>query len=146
LNKLRNEPHNAFVKCFASRKSAKGAAFKTLTQSDFARLPGLLWIFLIGLRRLWAVAEGEEIMHEMLTPEHVLEMGQQWQKLLLEQMSVEERLAGLRPKEVLAQYTPEEVLAELPLDRIEAWLQQQRAKQVDAQGKDTPSMNSTRNN
>lgn len=46
---------------------------------------------------------------ETLTPERVPEMGEQWQKRLLEQMSVEERLAGLRPKEVLAQYTPEEV-------------------------------------
>lgn len=62
LNRLRDEPHNAFVKCFASRKAAKGAAFKTLTQGDFARLPGLLWVFLIGLRRLWAVTEGAELM------------------------------------------------------------------------------------
>lgn len=106
LNKLRDEPHNAFVKCFASRKSAKGAAFKTVTQGDFAQLPGLLWIFLIGLRRLWAVPEGADLMNEILTPERVLEMGEQWHKLLLEQMSVEKRLAGLRPEEVLAQYTP----------------------------------------
>ena len=83
-------------------------------------------------------------MNETLTPERVLEMGEQWQKRLLEQMSVEERLAGLRPKEVLAQYTPEEVLAELPLERIEAWLHQQQAKQVAAQGEDTPATNLAR--
>lgn len=154
LNKLRDEPHNAFVKCFASRKSAKGAAFKTLTQGDFTRLPGLLWIFLIGLRRLWTVPEGAELMNETLTPERVLEMGEQWHKLLLEQMSVEERLAGLRPKEVLAQYTPEEVLAqytpeevlaELPLERIEAWIQQQRAKSMSLD-EAPPSTNPVRNN
>ena len=102
-------------------------------------------------------------MNETLTPERVLEMGEQWQKRLLEQMSVEERLAGLRPKEVLAQYTPEEVLAqytpeevlaqytreevlaELPLERIEAWLHQQQAKQA-AQGEDRPAANLARHN
>ena len=173
LNKLRDEPHNAFVKCFASRKSAKGAAFKTLTQGDFVRLPGLLWVFLIGLRRLWAVTEGADLMNETLTPERVLEMGEQWQKRLLAQMSVEERLAGLRPKEVLAQYTPEEVLAqytpeevlaqytpeevlaqytpeevlaELPLERIEAWLQQQQANRAAAQAETTPPVNLARHN
>lgn len=94
-------------------------------------------------------------MNETLTPERVLEMGEQWQKRLLEQMSVEERLAGLRPKEVLAQYTPEEVLAqytpeevlaELPLERIEAWLHQQQAKQAAAEGEATPPVNVARHN
>lgn len=85
-------------------------------------------------------------MNETLTPERVLEMGEQWQKLLLEQMTVEERLAGLRPAEVLAQYTPEEVLAELPLERIEEWLQQQRAKQISPQRAEAASINPLRKN
>jgi hypothetical protein len=32
LNELSDEPHNAFIKCFASRKKQKKAAFRTLTR------------------------------------------------------------------------------------------------------------------
>lgn len=163
LNALGDEPHNAFVKCFASHKKAKQAAFATLSEGHFARLPWLLWIFLIGLRRLWAVTEGESKMTEQLTPEEVLALGQEWEQLLLSQMSIEERLAGLNPEEVLAQYKPEEVLAQykpeervaglkpeerlagLSLDEVEAWLEQHRSRKATTK-RDIPPGDSARNN
>lgn len=44
----------------------------------------------MGLRRLWAIPEGEVTMKEKVTPEQVLEMGEEWYKLLIRQMSPEE--------------------------------------------------------
>jgi len=130
LNELADTSHNAFLKCFASHKKAKVAAFATVTKYHFDRIPWLLYVFLIGLQRLWSIPEGEETMKEKLTPERVLEMGEEWYKLIIRNMnpeerlaaltpeerlaalSPEERLAGLSPKDVLAQYKPEDVLAQ----------------------------------
>lgn len=159
LNELADTPHNAFVKCFASRKDAKAAAFTMLDQHRFDNIPWLLYIFLTGLRHLWSIPEGEEPMKEKVTPERVLEMGEEWAIALLQKvnpeervarLSLEERLFGISPQEVLAHYKPEEVLAQykpeevlaqykpeerlagLSVEEVEAWLAKQRSTQAKA--------------
>ena len=138
LNELRHEPHNAFVKCFASRHHEKEVAFELLAGVSEARLSAFLWAFLAGLQRL--VIKTEEVtMKKGITPDDVIEIGKGLESKLLATLSVEkrlqglrpeerllglkleerllglkpeERLRGLRPEEVLAQYKPEEVLAQ----------------------------------
>ncbi len=119
LNELADTPHNAFVKCFASHKEAKAAAFATVTKHHLNKIPSLLYIFLIGLRHLWSMSEGEETMKEKVTPERVMELGEEWSKLLIRHMNATERLVGLSPEERLAGLSPEERLAGIsPEERL----------------------------
>jgi hypothetical protein len=101
LNELSNEPHNAFVKCFASRRTAKGAAFGILEQVKFISRTGRLWTLISGLRAYWFGAKGAERMSEqVLTPEIVLEMGEWVRKTVISHMTIEELLAERDPQEV----------------------------------------------
>ncbi len=139
LNDLRDVPHNAFVKCFASQATEKRKAFRMVLEMGFSslsRLSSSLWMFLAGLRRAM-LGKGDEEMR-VITPEDVMAIGKQMQEMLLASMSVEERLRGLdseerlrgldseerlrgldfeevlsryKPEEVLSRYKPEEVLS-----------------------------------
>ncbi len=121
LNDLRDVPHNAFVKCFASRSTEKKKAFRALMGMGFSvlsNLSGSLWMFVAGLRRAM-LGKGDNEMR-VITPEDIMDLGKQMQEMLLESMTVEERLRGLRPEErlrglgpeeVLSRYKPEEVLS-----------------------------------
>ncbi len=140
LNELSDETHNAFAKCFASRKSVKEHAFQTLEGTGFAIAGVAVMTFLVGLRHYWH--EGEESMSSELTAEKVMDMGERiiqiiLQKLppeevlrqyrpeeVLRQYRPEERLIGLRPEEVVRQYRPEELLRQYSPEEIEAYLQQ----------------------
>lgn len=113
LNELRDAPHNAFTQCFASRQQVKQDAFTTLGHEADEAITGELLSFLAGLQKHW-LKKGDEIMSEGLTPEKVLELGQEVLKeALLKQLTLEERLMGLKPEERLMGLKPEERLVGL---------------------------------
>ena len=100
LNRLPPQPHNAFVKLFASRKREREAAFASLDAPTVAESPKL-HAYMVGLQTALGV-KGEVNMAEMLTPEKVMEIGEKVRQRILEMASPEERLAGLDPNEILA--------------------------------------------
>ena len=110
LNDLPAEPHNAFIKLFASKKRERQAAFAALDAPTLTESPSLL-AYMFGLRQIFG-AEGEGEMAEKLTPEKVMEIGEQvrrkaleaatlddfdesLRRRILEEASTEERLVGL---------------------------------------------------
>ncbi len=148
LAELNNEPHNAYVKCFATQKKAKHQAFQVFEQSAAPQIEPVVSAFLMGLRQIWY--KGAYEMSNELTPEKVMEIGEKWidmilaslpsEKVLqyvspeerlsglraeevLEHFRPEERLSGLRPEEVLEHFRPEERLQGLTSEEIEAYLQ-----------------------
>jgi hypothetical protein len=138
LNELRDAPHNAFVKAFASRGQAKQAALKTLQAVGLQTFPQTIQWLMNLLWRQWTMSTDE--MELEISPDELIQLGRQWQQMILAQMSVEERLAGLEPKERLAGLEPkerlaglepeerlaglepEEVLTHFPVEEIEAYL------------------------
>jgi len=84
---LRDEAHNALVKAFASRQREKDKAFRLLRR--FWRLSTELALMFEVLPVIWTLPEGAT-MDEILTPERVLEIGQEWKRILLRNLSPEE--------------------------------------------------------
>jgi hypothetical protein len=132
LNELSNEPHNLWLKCFASRKAIKRQVFKKLKAKGFVSVTHELEWFINGLMRLWfGTILGEQKMIMEFTPEEVTEMGKQLEEVLLADLTVDDilarfgqnevlshikpidRLAGLEPKEVLPHFKPVDRLAGL---------------------------------
>jgi hypothetical protein len=122
LNELANTLHNAPIKCFASRKREKQAAFTILQRQHPPSFPVQFWWFIKGLLDHWLLPGGGDDMSVELTPERVIEMGKKWEDLFLAGISVEKRLAGLKPEERLAGLKPEERLAGLKPEEIERYL------------------------
>lgn len=112
LNQLPPTPHNAFIKCFASRLAEKRKAFAQLRRLFRQPLP--LWTsdlgqLLSGLFKCWFANTGEQFMKQELNSEQVKQMGREWIKASLAQLSVTERLMGLKPQEVFDQFDPEKI-------------------------------------
>jgi|GEM_PF-245870 len=130
LNELRDVPHNAFMKCFASRSTEKRKAFRALMGMGFSVLSNLsssLWMFLAGLRRAM-LGQGDEEMR-VITPDDIMALGKQMQEMLLESMSIEERLKGLDSEERLKGLRPEERLKGLrPEERLKGLRPEERLK------------------
>ena len=128
LNELSGESHNAFVKCFASQKKEKFAAFCTLKELGWATLRAQVQWLVEGLICHFLAEKGEQYMDTAeLTPEKVMEMGKMWADMILSGLSPdevlsrykpEERLRGLKPDEVLSRYKPEERLRGLKPEEI----------------------------
>ena len=97
LNELSDEPHNAFVKCFASRSGERQRAFARLYQWEMMALPQSWWWFVSGLRQVMQVKGANETMKLEVTAEDVLNLGEELKTKLLE---------SIPPEEVLAQYQP----------------------------------------
>lgn len=95
LNGLQELPHNAFVKAFASRQLEKAKAFSLLRQ--FKKLSTELLGYLEVLYLIWSLPEGVP-MNEILTPERVLEMGEEWTKLLLQNLPADKLNELLTPE------------------------------------------------
>ncbi len=110
LNELRDVPHNAFVKCFASRPIEKKKAFQALAKMGWLILTNSLWMFLAGLRRAM-LGKGDEEM-KVITPDDVMALGKRMQEALLESMTTEEILSRFTTNEILSRYAPEEVLSQ----------------------------------
>jgi len=111
LNELSKEMHNAFVKCFASRRQEKTVAFNAIMQEWIKKLNPELQRFIDGLLCYWFSEKGEHMETLELTPEKVKEMGKMWADMVLSGMSVDDVLARFSPDDVLSRYKPEEVLS-----------------------------------
>lgn len=144
LNELRDEPHNAVVKCFASRLKERQRALATLRKMDIAEdFSAELSRFLTGLWAQWLMGEK---MNIQLTPDQVFEIGEVWGDIFLNALPAEEmlahltssqRLMGLKPeevlsqfntKEVLSQYNPEDVFSQYKPEELEAYLNKLKSK------------------
>ncbi len=109
LNDLDDSPHNAAFKCFASRRQERLAAFGRLYDDLRNSLSDRFWWVLNGLWNVWFF-QGGDIMSEALNPLTVAEVGRKLEKRLLESLSVEQRLAGLKPEDILRNVKPEDIL------------------------------------
>ncbi len=106
LNELSDEPHNAFIKCFASRKKQKKAAFKTLTRMGLELFSNQVQWILQGLAQLWFNPKGAgkmELTDIEMTPEGLMEFGKIWGDGFLKNLPIEKRLEGI-PVDVLKAY------------------------------------------
>lgn len=95
LNNLGDEPHNAFVKAFASRPAQKAKALATIRQQT--ELSDELLGYFEVLRSLWALPEGAK-MNEILTPERVVEIGREWKRILFQHATADELEEMLSPE------------------------------------------------
>jgi hypothetical protein len=153
LNELRDEPHNAWIKCFASRPKERMKAFLLLKIKRLNSISLGVEYFLSGLWKLWSGKIGEREMNIEMTPEEVMEMGEFWgdsflsllevddilpyfdSSQIVAKLSTEERLAGLNKKDFLAKLNTEErlsglntedLLARLSIEEIERYLQKRK--------------------
>ncbi len=114
LNDLSNEPHNAWIKCFASKKKVKEETLKQLKTLDL--ISDELTDFIGGLRAIWSIfSTGGTKMKMNFTPEQVAEFGRDLGDIWLAGLAPSKRLAGLAPSERLAGLAPSERLAGLAL-------------------------------
>jgi hypothetical protein len=120
LNELSNEPHNLWIKCFASRKKVKKEAFKKLDELGFVSIANELQCFITGLMRLsFEKRNGEEDMNHEITPEIVTEMGKELGSIWLANLTVDQVLERFDAKELASRMKPEEVLPHFkPVDRL----------------------------
>ncbi len=120
LNELSNEPHNLWIKCFASRQAVKKQALDKLNQLGFVSIADELEWFINGLMSLWfGNAKGEEKMSIEMTPEYVTELGKQLGEIWLAGLTVDDVFARFGQDELLSHLKPEEVLSHFkPVDRL----------------------------
>jgi hypothetical protein len=98
VSKLSDEPHNAYVKCFARRQRAQLQALARLKQMGMVeRFSTRLSRFLSGLWTQWFV-RGAEKMDIAPTPEQILQFGDIWGGIYLSHLTPEERVMGLKPQ------------------------------------------------
>lgn len=128
LNDLSDEPHNMFVKCFASREKEQRKAFEAFAQADPAAFTIKLRWFMLGLRKLYFESEGGQPI--MRTPEEILEIGRKWATQLVRDLPPQEYLSHYKPEEVLSHYRPQERLAGLSASEIKAYLKQLESEQA----------------
>ncbi|MGN7611804.1 hypothetical protein ACQZV8_06935 [Magnetococcales bacterium HHB-1] len=87
LNELDDKPHNAFLKCFASRKAERKKAFATLMRSDWLRHSLKLLHLINTLRRRWMEVTEETLEYDDITEEEY----RAWtRELVLSAMPIEE--------------------------------------------------------
>ncbi|MGE0086095.1 MAG: hypothetical protein AB7S75_16940 [Desulfococcaceae bacterium] len=118
LNELTDEPHNAFVKCFASQRKEKIAAVSALRRLGLGTLRLQVQWFLEGLLRYWFSEKGEYMETMELTPEKVTEMGKMWADLILSGLSTDDILTRYSPDDILSRYKPEERLKGLGPEEV----------------------------
>ena len=100
LNDLSKEPHNAYVKCFASRMQEKRAAFRILKGRNISPLSMRLLRLLQGLWKLW-FSKGGDFMKQELTPEDVMEMGKMWGDAYLSSLSPEDLVKAVGTEDLV---------------------------------------------
>ncbi len=122
LNELSDEPHNAYVKCFASHRQEKEKAFNVLENHAYNSLTSNLQTFINGLKGLWFTLPKGEDMNIELTPEQITAWGEKWGKSYLAHLNPEERLAGLNPEQRLVGLKPEDRLAGLNPEQLDVLL------------------------
>lgn len=132
LNQLRDVPHNAYMKCFASRQREKAAAFALLGDRDKVKLSPRLGEFLMGLRTYWFTGGTKMDTVDVITPESIMALGQKMGQAYLASLTVEDVLARFKPEERLRGLKPEERLAGLEPYLAELAQAQQRQSEYHA--------------
>lgn len=107
LNDLSNEPHNEFLRLFASRKQVRQSALQVLLRHQWTKWPAEFWMLLFGLQKVYQL-EGVS-MPKNLNLEDVLELGEEMRQQVIASATPEERLRGLEPEERLHGLEPEEL-------------------------------------
>jgi hypothetical protein len=120
LNDLSNDPHNAWIKCFSSKKKAKEQALKRLKSLGLIFLNDEITYFIGGLKEIMSIfSKGGTTMKMNFTPEQVTEFGKALGDVWLAKLTPQERIAGLKPSERIAGLKPSERLAGLkPAERL----------------------------
>jgi hypothetical protein len=90
LNELADTPHNAPLKCFASRRSERRKAFETIKRTGLFRVSSGLSSFLVALWRLMMKDALNSPEMEGMTPDHVMALGKEWFEFMVETTSDEE--------------------------------------------------------
>ncbi len=120
LNKLSDEPHNAFIKCFASHKIQKTAAFKTLTRMGLDLFSNQVQWIIQGLNRLLLHLKGEKQMNLTdieVTPESLIEFGKLWGDDYIKNSPIEKRLEGIPDKKRLEGISDKKRLEGIPVKK-----------------------------
>ena len=119
LNKLPPEEYNAFVKLFASRKKEQKVALSMLNKGVIKKVSFRIASFVQGIAKVLSLKEDIKMEQLEITPEDVIDLGERLMRCYVENLPIEERLAGLQPEERLAGLQPEERLAGLqPEERL----------------------------
>jgi len=87
----------------------------------------LKW-FLRGLWRHWFNDPKENDMTLDMTPEQLTKMGEMWGEVFLNELTIEKRLAGLKPQDILSRFNPEERLVGL---KPEEWLATLKPEEIE---------------
>ncbi|CAK0775279.1 conserved hypothetical protein [Gammaproteobacteria bacterium] len=120
-NQLEPLPHNAPLKCFATRRREQQKAFQILRDNGYFMLSTLVGWFIVGLWRMFAMSTVPQV--ERVTPEVVMQIGKEWLDALLKAMPVEERMRGLPAEERMRGITLEERLAGIEVEQLRAYLE-----------------------
>ena len=112
LNELETTVYNAFVQFFASQGRVREQALEQLQSVDLETIPEEVYWYAAGVWKQQNPNHGDKTM-EATTTEQLIEDGRRfWKELILPTLSLQERLAGLKPEE-LAQALDEEQLKQL---------------------------------
>jgi hypothetical protein len=114
LNELSNAPHNAFVKCFASKLRAKRKAFEVLwdLMSTWGLSTPLTWLLNLLWRDWFPSPAGGNMKDEALEPINFAELHPDWKRLYLSslpKLPLADVLAQFQPEDVLAQFNPKDI-------------------------------------
>ncbi len=130
LNTLSSAEHNAFIKCFASRKREKQHSFGTLHDKNLQNwAPDIYWLIFNLWRHWFNPEEGENDMNIQVSHKNFEKMVDMWGDKFLDIMPPEDVLAHYTSKERVAGLALKERLTGLTSDdlaEIEAYLLQQK--------------------
>ncbi|KOR29019.1 hypothetical protein TI05_15840 [Achromatium sp. WMS3] len=108
LNELKPTPHNAALKCFATRRNQQDAAFQLMDSSGLESLSTSLEKFTLGLRRIFMP---HTLSAEGWTPDKVMDLGRELKEAVTKTIPVKDFLSYHKPDEILSHYQPSEVLS-----------------------------------
>ncbi|KOR30921.1 hypothetical protein TI05_13270, partial [Achromatium sp. WMS3] len=129
LNELKPTPHNAALKCFATRRNQQDAAFQLMDSSGLENLSTSLEKFTLGLRRIFMP---HTLSAEGWTPDKVMDLGRELKEAVTKTIPVkdflsyhqpDEILSHYQPNTILSHYKPEQRLAGLTEEQIRAYLE-----------------------
>ncbi|MBF0603319.1 MAG: DUF4351 domain-containing protein [Nitrospirae bacterium] len=94
LNELADEPHNAPLKCFASRQNEQKKAFETIQHAGLFKLSEAFGQVIIGLWRIKMKSALNRPETEEITLEYVKQLGKEWFESMVD-ATPEEKLFSL---------------------------------------------------
>jgi hypothetical protein len=113
LNELPPTPHNAWIKCFASRQKEKQNAFEILRQdadlmtTDLALFLNFLQYLMREVTDMKTTEIGSDFKQQML------ELENRFKDWYFSQKSIPNRLAGIDPKDIVSYLDPKQVASYL---------------------------------